>query len=365
MKTVLFVLSVLLLLCALTCKKNPVGSPENTQDTTSHNFAFTQYSLGGGEGSSYFQDVAIVNDTLAYAVGTIFAIDSTGQPDPQPYGVAVWNGTQWSLKRIFAIGPTGPASSFGPHGLIAFSGNDLWLAAGGVFHWDGQSNDVTAYWINDFQGNPSPVLSSGQTAERLWGTSGQDLYAIGRNGALAHYDGSKWQKIESGTELDINDIWGDYNSATGQNEILCVAADVLENPGIRILKIVNGSVLNISTKNITAGNLSGVWFKSGSQYYVVGSGIYQTANLSDSTWKNGQFDISSYYIYGIRGNGINDIVATGGVGELLHFNGNTWKSYFSETKLSDGNYNAIAIKNNILVAVGQNGSNAVILMGKR
>ena len=85
MKTISFILFVLFSFCALTCKKEPpvVPPPPSGPDTTSHNFTFTQYDLGGNAGSSGFKDAAIVNDTLAYAVGEIYTTDSTGRPDPR------------------------------------------------------------------------------------------------------------------------------------------------------------------------------------------------------------------------------------------------------------------------------------------
>ena len=42
-----------------------------TMDTTSHNFTWEIDTLGDG-GSSVLRDVAIINDTLAYAVGEIY-----------------------------------------------------------------------------------------------------------------------------------------------------------------------------------------------------------------------------------------------------------------------------------------------------
>lgn len=43
-----------------------------TMDTTSHDFTWQIYTLGDGTGSSCLYDVAIINDTLAYAVGEIY-----------------------------------------------------------------------------------------------------------------------------------------------------------------------------------------------------------------------------------------------------------------------------------------------------
>jgi len=49
-----------------------------TMDTTSHDFSWQIYTLGDGTGSSCLYDVAIINDTLAYAVGEIYILPPVG-----------------------------------------------------------------------------------------------------------------------------------------------------------------------------------------------------------------------------------------------------------------------------------------------
>jgi len=82
MKKASLILFVLISFCALTCKKNPV-TPQPPLDTTSHNFTWTLQRLGGASGSVLY-DVAIINDTLTYAVGEMYLNDSTGQIDLHP-----------------------------------------------------------------------------------------------------------------------------------------------------------------------------------------------------------------------------------------------------------------------------------------
>src|SRR5208283_1450615 len=147
----------------LASSKWNASAQATTMDTTSHNWTWEVDTLGIA--NSYLYDIAILNDTLAYAVGYIYLNDSTGKFDQQPYGVAVWNGARWQFKRVMAIGPTGAVSNLTPSGILAFSAADIWFANGGVFSWDGQSQNANPYWINAFQGNSSPILSEGQTAE--------------------------------------------------------------------------------------------------------------------------------------------------------------------------------------------------------
>jgi hypothetical protein len=41
--------------------------------------------------------VAIIDENNIWAVGGIYMDDSTGQPDPEPYGLVHWDGNKWNL----------------------------------------------------------------------------------------------------------------------------------------------------------------------------------------------------------------------------------------------------------------------------
>jgi len=60
-------------------------------DTTSNSFTWQTFTFGGNAGSCNLFDAALVNDTLAYAVGSIYLTDSTEHPDPLPYNLVKWN----------------------------------------------------------------------------------------------------------------------------------------------------------------------------------------------------------------------------------------------------------------------------------
>ena len=86
-------LIALLLFTGTDCKdKPPIVPPDDKPDTTSHNFTFTTYTFGGTGGSSYFKDVAIINDSDIWAVGEIYS-------DSSMYNAVHWNGKNWELRK--------------------------------------------------------------------------------------------------------------------------------------------------------------------------------------------------------------------------------------------------------------------------
>jgi hypothetical protein len=65
----------------------------------------------------------------------------------------------------------------------------------------------------------------------------------------------------------------------------------------------------------------------------------------------------------IRGNDENDIWVVGDFGIALHYNGMTWREY-PELRLYNGNWEDLAVKENLTVAVGWKGSDGMIAVIK-
>jgi hypothetical protein len=325
-----------------------------TMDTTTHNFTWETFTFGGGRGSSYLMDVAIINENNIWAVGEIHTED-TDKFDSngvwvQPYNAVHWDGSEWELMRI-------ANSGYKRNVVFAFGENDIWFD--GTIHWDGVKYSVH---MNGF-----PLLPNGDgwRINSMWGISSKDFYVVGSGGNIAHYNGSSWKKIESGTELDINDIWGDYNEKTGNWEILCVASDLQYNTNRTVLKINNDDVEKIETTSISQP-LQSLWFKSNRKYYLVGSGIYTKNSLTESGWDRLSRDISIYFKYKIVAQNMNDLIITCAFNEVLHFNGVSWYSYrgkelpFASGRLMGANYT-----NNIICIVGEHDREGVLHIGKK
>ena len=326
-----------------------------TMDTTSHNFTWETFEFGGINGSSYFSDVAIINENNIWAVGEIHTED-TDKFDSngvwvQPYNAVHWNGNTWEFERIGGYG-------YGEYNVVyAFSENDVWF--GGFIKWDGEKYTVHT------SGFPFLPNGDGWRIKSMWGTSSQDFYVVGNGGNIAHYNGSNWTKIESGTELDINDILGDYNDKMGKWEIMAVATDFVSNSGRFLLAIDNNQVKHLDVSPIV-GRLQSLWFESNRKYYLVGSGIYTKENLSNSEWKKLPREVSEYFQETISAQSLNDIIITGHFNEVLHFNGVSWKSYRGkEISQESGVLYGSDYKVNSVAIVGSNGREALLYIGKR
>ena len=338
-----------------------------TLETTSHNFTWQSWTFGQ-QSSSVLYDVAIIDENNIWAVGEIYTEDSYTYDSLgnwiDPYNAVHWNGNNWELVRIYYN--YNGSNTWSPiRTILAFSSNDIWFSAG--IHWNG-INFITKPMNINF-----PYLIN-----KMWGTSSSDFYIVGNSGSMAHYNGTTWTQIESGTTLHLTDIYGD-----SKGNIYAAGVNISEVKGV-LLKgnyqnnfspMIYGEIINQNELfQKLYGELSSVWIDNNNTIYTGGNLLYN--------YKNNQWDYvrslpenyiggnpGTYYrgfIYSIRGNANNDYVIAGDRNTLKHFNGLSWQQIgLSYNPSSPIIWFSVNVKNNTIVAAGtENGKAKVILLKK-
>ncbi|MDI6767743.1 MAG: hypothetical protein QME52_13055, partial [Bacteroidota bacterium] len=319
-----------------------------TLDTTSHNFVWQIDTLGDGS-SSVLYDVAIINDTLVYAVGEIYKRDSTGQFETEFYNIAKWNGSTWKLERIYY--PYQGQNYIAPlHSIYAFSKNDIWVGSNQPMHWNGskwRTFDLTSSvwngWIN-----------------KIWGTNSSNIYIVGNSGELTHFNGVSWWRLKSGTDQTINDVWGVQDPKTNEPFILAGASNIVNTGIIKLLNIKPSGFVDTLPWGFWNRRISSVWFQNSKRLFTAGGGVFN--RLPNKRWREFT-ELPLIYTSRIRGQAINDIFVAGHFGLVAHWNGINWRVYPQEPSAV---YRSSNYKNNLMVAVGYNiNSRAIILMMRR
>ncbi len=319
-----------------------------TMDTTSHDFVFTTYTFGGQAGTCTLYDVAIIDENNIWAVGEIYLLDSLGQPDPQAYGAAIWDGQSWKLKKLF-YNSNIPVT---PRGIFVISPSEIYLASGSIFRWDGSSSSVQLVYSRLNLPDPNATI------EKLWGSSGSSIYGVGNAGTIVRYQNGAWGKIESGTDVNINDVFGITDQTSNQQKVFCAVSNVFEISDHKILTIDENNKID-SLHWDQDRRINSVWSDNGWIVYTSGGGVF---NNKPGRWME-ETAIPLYYTNRIRGNGLNDIFVAGDFGLLAHFSGTGWKIYneylFVASSLS------ISVNRDVIAAVGRQGEKALIIVGKR
>ena len=314
----------------------------------------------GGASTSALNDVSIISDTLAYAVGEIYLLDSTGNVDPDAYNLARWDGESWELIRVWFWTVRGDThkTSYPASAVLAFAPNDVWIGMEGdqVVHWDGETQSEPQFLPSSFQLN------------KMWGKSSSSFYVVGNGGNIFHYAAGTWESLESGIHLPIRDIWGAPSPISIRNptgtEILAIASG--ESPGqeSKVLSI-NGSLVTTLSGGGLPWSLGGIWFAPNQFYCAVGDGIFVAMSSNSTEWSIEPIEVTPYYTSCVRGNAGNDVFIAGSFGELLHYNGSTWHSYIAKTTIASGSFGALAVRGNLVIAVGLSNPRAIAAVGRR
>jgi len=317
-----------------------------TMDTTTHNFTWQVQTLGDGA-SSVLYDVAIINDTLVYAVGAIYLRDSLGNWDPNAYNAVKWDGTSWELKRIAFMGACSAVLYPPLRAIWAFSATNILVTNGGsIVRYDG---------VNATMDCGMNQLLSG-AMNKIYATSPQHIYAVGNAGTIVHYNGTTWQRIESGTDVDLLDVWGSPDGsvvwACGWEDfkptvlLTCRAGNwekVYEDPNPFTLR-----------QDSLSGILTGVWSRDARRLYVASHyGLYKCPGDTRGRGRRSSF-VQSYFPgfpFRMRGGDVNDIWIVGEFFMIAHYNGATWR-HFDQFMDADGRLYSVAQEGNLVIGVG-------------
>ena len=317
----------------------------HTMPTTSHDFIWEIDTLGNY--GSYLNDVWIVDENDIWVVGNI-------ETDSGEYNAARWNGQEWKLMKIVNSDPI--------FSIWYFTGDDIWVVLYGYpVHWDG--NSWKLYHFHNM-GIDASALS-------LWGTSSSNMYFVGLEGSIVHYDGSSFTKLESGTDVDLKNIHGIKNG----DYIFIVG---WEDSGKSVaLQLHEGTATTLYNAehfgpNNNYGKVQSVSVINDAAYFSTRAGLWRYKYLlGESNLITSNPDVFSYMSIETSGaNDVNDIMFMGLWFTTFHYNGNTW--YEDRTVLDTyGEWNIYAhggdFKDDLVVLVGYcyGGRSAIIGRGYR
>ena len=311
-----------------------------TLDTTSQNFTFEYFEFGDGS-SSYFNDVWIFDENNIWAVGDI----------DLPSGFTnfiQWDGNEWKPRYPYI-------TSSGISGIWAVDTSLIYFASGSILKY--QNGDFRYIII---PGN----WQTGQRIEKLWGSSGSNIYGVGPWGTIVYYNGVRWTKIEFDTQ------WYFYN-ITGNNETgAAYAVAVNQVDDCVIVKIDNSNVSifyqkSLSNIKVASRTITGI------KNYLYISGFYYQ-NLICRV--NDIGEIKTVHVLpltlGVRQSFAlqsNDILYAGednSVARLVHFNGMNYK-IFDFPQIDPDNYGGIHAIKDLAVSVGFTNNKAYLIIIRR
>jgi hypothetical protein len=308
-----------------------------TMDTTSHNYMWTIDTIGGI--GSFLYDVFAISENDVWAVGDI---DTGAYPT---FNAMHWDGLQWELIRI-KTNACGGVDYPPIRAIFAFSSNDILFA-----HIDGS---ITYYDGNNFTNDCSLISQLNGSINKMWGTNSNNIFIVGGSGTIVHYDGSSWQRMESGTQLRLTDIWGFPNRYI---YIVGSSSSTLDN----VFLVFKDNLLQQRVDD-SIWRKKSVWGTAFDRLYIAGSGLfyYDGNELISLPWPS---NLPFIHVENLRGSEENNIFMVGHFGFVAHYNGSTWH-YFSEIT-RDITLQSVAVLENEVFAVGYDSFFGYLYRGMR
>ena len=211
----------------------------------------------------------------------------------------------------------------------------------------------------------------------VWGTSSSNVFVVGNQSLILHYDGAEWSSMTQTTQNNLHNIFG-----LSETDIVAVGADGTINQydgtdwelippvvdtflwglwGINdIMYCVgsNGTILKREndlwkkTSSPTNNNLRDIWGSSLNDIFIVGD-QGTIIHYNGTAWESME-SYTSVDLRCIYGFSSNDVYAAGFNGSILHYNGQSW------TALNSGTNAYImdlwGANSNSIFAVGQDGT---------
>jgi len=319
-----------------------------TLSPTGNSFIWTKHYLGSAEiNHSEIRDIAIISENDIWAVG-LFVLPDTNLAGYSDYNAVHWDGTGWEYKKLWYRVPGNYLAVPEITGILAFPGKDMMMFSSfGVIWYDG---------LNQNRFEVLPLSTSA-----VWGTDTNDIYTGGYGGKIYHYNGTVWTLIETGTDLFVQSMTGDYNKRTKSYEIMAFCVDFENELRQKLFRIDGLKSAEVSMQGITNWILK-PWFIAGKKFYASGSALYYKG-YGAQNWEQLQIP-GTDNLYSIEGDGFNNIFAGGANARLFHFNGLEWKVILSGGAY-DSWYGTIKIKDNIIVVEGIDGRQAIVTILKK
>jgi hypothetical protein len=111
-----------------------------------------------------------------------------------------YDGTTWTAQQTPVTTPVWGIWAVAPDDVWAVGGDNLLGGSPFVLHYDG------AQWSLA----PIPVLQRPGVYAffKVWGSGPNDVYAVGQNGAILHWNGESFTEEGAGVSQDLIGIWG-------------------------------------------------------------------------------------------------------------------------------------------------------------
>lgn len=154
----------------------------------------------------------------------------------------------------------------------------------------------------------------------IWGSAGNDIFAVGSSGLVMHFDGTSWQYSDAETSADLKGVWG-----LDATHVYAFGRGV-------ILQFDGQTWRNMFEGYLTTGEtFYGVWGANASELWAVSSNGY-IWRFDGTRWSVPVFAAPDRYdFWSIWGTSADNIYVGGWLQPVFHYDGVEWKAVSIKT----------------------------------
>jgi len=154
-------------------------------------------------------------------------------------------------------------------------------------------------------------MATGTTANftGIWGSSATDVFAVGGQGTIVHWDGVSWRRQSAPTDNALLDLTG-----FGPDQVYAVGVDAA--------LAFDGTSWRMMPGDLSAAELWSVWGPSPDEMFAVGqNGV--ALRWDGVQWRR-MTTPTPFVLFGLWGTASNDVYAVGIRSTVLHYDGASW-----------------------------------------
>jgi hypothetical protein len=212
-------------------------------------------------------------------------------------GIYRYNGVGWRTMTVPAVDVSPVYSIWGYSGTNVFAGGDEH-----ILHYDGNiDNEWTIHADN-----------TGGIVRGIWGSPTGRIFAVGSKtgggaGIIRYYDGSSWSAMSHPSTTSLDEVWG-----SSDNDVFAVGdlSEILHYDGQSWSEMDHPYTTDVY-------RFYGVWGSSWDDVFVVGT-EGAVLHYNGSSWSS-MSSGTTEWLFAVWGSSGNDVYATGMNGTILNY----------------------------------------------
>lgn len=176
-------------------------------------------------------------------------------------GGTVLRGDEGGLERMDSPG-LGAQTLYGAWGSAP---DDLWVVGGFAGRWGFAWHYDGTGWEDVALPDDMPLSSEGELPSlfKVWGRSSDDVWIVGGEGTVLHWDGSALSRIDSGSEALLFTVHGDddHVAIVGPQTVLVGGVDGLEEVSPDGAGLLQGACVEPDGTLMVTGQSGTIWLR--------------------------------------------------------------------------------------------------------